>query len=378
MTTYRKPPEQPAYGPTTPPAGLPRLERRSRVRQSAATLPEPSTMVPWSALADSASLAIVLGLVVARLGLAEPEARLFLAALTASSLYIWVLFLQFRSLATILRQQRAFVYAMPFLAASGTAAVLAFGGVALPWSDIGLYVAVWTAGLLVGRQVVSHNQAPLRVLLIGSPPFRRELEGRRDFEVVSLDEPPARVNGFDIVATDPAEAYDRDWLQWISHADMYDVKVISAPLPLETVTNRVPTEMLHGRWVFEVLNGRSRYLFWERLFDVVAVVLAAPFLLLLAAVVALVVWFDSGRPILFVQQRVGLGGRPFKMVKFRTMVTNAEQNGSAFAEDADPRITRVGRLLRQFRLDEIPQFWNVLRGDMSIIGPRPEQLAFAD
>ena len=136
--------------------------------------------------------------------------------------------------------------------------------------------------------------------------------------------------------------------------------------------------MLHGRWVFEVLHGRSRYLFWERLFDVVAVVLAAPFLLLLAAVVALVVWFDSGRPILFVQQRVGLGGRPFKMVKFRTMVTNAEQNGSAFAEDADPRITRVGRLLRQFRLDEIPQFWNVLRGDMSIIGPRPEQLAFAD
>jgi len=378
MTTYRKPPEHAPYGPTTPPAGLPRLERRARPRPPVATLPEPSATVPWSTLADSSSLAVALALVVARLGVEAAEARLFLAALTASSLYIWVLFLQFRSLATILRQQRAVVYAMPVLAAAGTAAVLAFGGVALPWSELGLYVAVWTAGLLIGRQVVAHNQAPLRVLLIGSPPFRRELEGRRDLEVVSLDEPPARVNGFDIVATDPAEAYDRDWLQWISHADMYDVKVISAPLLLETVTNRVPTEMLHGRWAFEVLHGRSRYLFWKRLFDVAAVVVASPLLLLLAAGVALVVWFDSGRPILFVQQRVGLGGRPFRMVKFRTMVTHAEQNGSAFAEDADPRITRVGRFLRQFRLDEIPQFWNVLRGDMSIIGPRPEQLTFAD
>ena len=378
MTTYRKPPEQPPYGPTTPPAGLTRLERRARFRQPRNTLPEPSATIPWSALADSTSLAVALGLVVARLGVAEPEARLFLAALTASSIYIWILFLQFRSLSTILRQQRAVVYAMPVIAAGGTAAVLAIGGIDLPWAAIGLFVTVWTMGLLVGRQVVAHNQAPLRVLLIGSPPFRAELEGRRDLDVVSLDEPPERVNGFDVVATDPAESYDRDWLQWISHADMYDVKVISAPLLLETVTNRVPTEMLHGRWAFEVLHGRSRYLFWKRLFDVAAVVLASPFLLIVAGIVALVVWRDSGRPILFVQQRVGLGGRPFRMYKFRTMVTHAEQNGSAFAEDADPRITRVGRFLRQFRLDEIPQFWNVLRGDMSIIGPRPEQLTFAD
>jgi exopolysaccharide biosynthesis polyprenyl glycosylphosphotransferase len=216
------------------------------------------------------------------------------------------------------------------------------------------------------------------VLLIGSPPFRREIEDHPDLEIVSLDEPPARMNGWDVVATDPAERYDRDWLQWISHADMYDVKVISAPLLLETLTARVPTEMLHGRWAFEVLHGRSRYLFWKRMFDVLGVALAAPLLLPLAGLVALVVWIDTGRPILFVQDRVGLGGRPFRMVKFRTMVANAEHNGSAFAEAEDPRITRVGRFLRQYRLDEIPQFWNVLVGDMSIIGPRPEQISFAE
>jgi exopolysaccharide biosynthesis polyprenyl glycosylphosphotransferase len=267
---------------------------------------------------------------------------------------------------------------MPALAAASTALVLGIGGVALPWPELAAFVAVWTSGLLIGRQTVAHRQAPLRVMLIGSPPFREELEGRSDLEVVSLDEPPAHVNGWDVVATDPAEAYDRDWLQWISHADMYDVKVISAPLLLETITARVPTEMLHGRWAFEVLHGRSRYLFWKRMFDVLGVVLAAPVLLPLAGIVAIVVWIDTGRPILFVQERVGLGGRPFRMVKFRTMSTDAERHGSAFASMGDPRITRVGGFLRQFRLDEIPQFWNVLKGDMSIIGPRPEQLAFAE
>src|SRR5690606_8449600 len=71
------------------------------------------------------------------------------------------------------------------------------------------------------------------------------------------------------------------------------------------------------------------------------------------------------------------GGRPFRMVKFRTMRLDAEAGGAAFAANGDARITKTGRFLRKFRLDELPQFWNVLRGQMSIIGPRPEQVAFA-
>jgi exopolysaccharide biosynthesis polyprenyl glycosylphosphotransferase len=378
MTTYRKPPERAAYGPRPAPS-VPRVDRVPVRRPDVAPIElEPTTKVPWAALADGAGLFVALGLVALRLGVEQGEARMFLAALTASSLYVWLLFLQFRSLATILRRQRTVAYAMPAVAAASTVAVLAAGGVAIPWAEVVVYVAAWSAGLVVGRQTLAQRQAPLRVMVIGSPPWRGELENEPDLEVVSLEEPPARVNGWDVVATDPAEAYDRDWLQWISHADMYDVKVISAPLLLETITARVPTEMLHGRWAFEVLHGRSRYLFWKRLFDVIGVVLAAPLLLPLAGIVALVVWFDTGRPILFVQERVGRGGRPFRMVKFRTMSIDAEQNGSAFATAADPRITRVGGFLRQFRLDEIPQFWNVLRGDMSIIGPRPEQIAFAE
>lgn len=337
-----------------------------------------SPTVPWSAFAHGIALLLALSFVALRLGVEEPASRLLLATLGFSSLYVWLLAGQLRSLQTILRRQRTTDYAMPLLAAASSVAVLSVGGVPVPWPEVAAFVAIWTGGLVVSRVAVAQSQAPLRVLLIGSPRFRSELAGRPDVEVHSLSVPPERVTGWDVVATDPAEPYDREWLQWISHADMYDVKVISAPLLLETLTGRVPTEMLSGRWAFEVLGARSRYLFWKRLFDVAAVVLAAPLLLPLVGLVALVVAFDSGRPILFFQDRVGLGGRPFRIVKFRTMVADAEMNGSVFASQGDPRVTRIGAFLRQFRLDELPQFWNVLKGEMSIIGPRPEQIAFAD
>ncbi len=92
--------------------------------------------------------------------------------------------------------------------------------------------------------------------------------------------------------------------------------------------------------------------------------------IILAAAAA--VWIESGRPALFKQQRLGLKGKPFTLFKLRTMVENAEQTGTgAFTYQGDPRVTRVGRLLRKTSLDELPQLFNVLRGDMSLIGPRP-------
>ena len=90
------------------------------------------------------------------------------------------------------------------------------------------------------------------------------------------------------------------------------------------------------------------------------------------AVAALVIKLGDGGPVLYRQRRVGLDGREFELLKLRTMEVGAEQQGAGFAVNAgDPRITRVGRLLRRVSLDELPQLWNVVRGDMSLIGPRP-------
>ena len=110
-------------------------------------------------------------------------------------------------------------------------------------------------------------------------------------------------------------------------------------------------------------------------------VLGSPFML--AAAIAILV--EGGQPVLFVQQRAGRGGRPFRMLKFRTMVADAERrlgdlvdleqlSEPVFKLRSDPRVTRVGRVLRRTSVDELPQLINVLRGDMSLVGPRPEQL----
>jgi Undecaprenyl-phosphate glucose phosphotransferase len=118
--------------------------------------------------------------------------------------------------------------------------------------------------------------------------------------------------------------------------------------------------------------------FLKRIFDVV---FSALFLLLLSpllALLALLVKLSSPGPVLFRQERVGLDGKPFEMLKFRTMRADAESGGAQFAEPADPRTTILGSFLRRTSLDELPQLINVLKGDMSLVGPRPERPVFIE
>lgn len=117
----------------------------------------------------------------------------------------------------------------------------------------------------------------------------------------------------------------------------------------------------------------------KRAIDVMASLAAMVLLAPAFAVVAAAVKLDSPGPVFFRQERIGRGGRPFKIWKFRSMVRDAEADGRArVTVDGDPRITRVGRFLRKYRIDEFPQFLNVLRGEMSLVGPRPERREFAE
>ena len=160
------------------------------------------------------------------------------------------------------------------------------------------------------------------------------------------------------------------------------VRVLSSLVDL--ILARAQVDEIDGRPVITIFSGPpdSLLLAAKRAMDVLvsatALVLAAPLLALLALVVKL----DSRGPVLFVQDRVGLNGRRFGMLKVRTMIegaqtmqpaleANNEANGPVFKIRDDPRITRVGRWLRRLSLDELPQLWNVLRGDMSLVGPRP-------
>jgi sugar transferase (PEP-CTERM system associated) len=151
----------------------------------------------------------------------------------------------------------------------------------------------------------------------------------------------------------------------------------------EEYTGKIALENLRPSWlVFSTGFRKSRLLmFTKRAFDIAAAVCGLILSLPLTMVSALVVKLESPRdPVLYHQERVGLNGETFTIHKFRTMRSDAEaQTGPVWsAGDHDPRITRVGHFMRKTRLDEIPQLWNVLLGDMSLIGPRPERPAFVE
>lgn len=116
----------------------------------------------------------------------------------------------------------------------------------------------------------------------------------------------------------------------------------------------------------------------KRAFDIVMATIGLIVLSPLLAVIAIMVKCNSKGPIIYQQERIGLYGIPFYIYKFRTMIEHAEEGQPQLTHDHDPRITSVGHWLRKYRLDELPQLWNILRGDMSIVGPRPERQFFID
>jgi Undecaprenyl-phosphate glucose phosphotransferase len=166
-------------------------------------------------------------------------------------------------------------------------------------------------------------------------------------------------------------------------ADLDDEFVTVRLIPdlLHVMTLRSSVEDLDG---LPVINLReSPMVGWaglqKRSFDVAAtsvgLLVAAPVM----ALIAIALWATSGRPILFAQERMGLDGRVFRMLKFRTMLTDAEaKTGPVWTRAEDVRATPLGSVLRKASLDELPQLWNVLRGDMSLVGPRPERPVFIE
>jgi exopolysaccharide biosynthesis polyprenyl glycosylphosphotransferase len=157
------------------------------------------------------------------------------------------------------------------------------------------------------------------------------------------------------------------------------VRVISPLTAHEEITQRTPLLTYNGCGEMGLETAqKSKYgTRIKRAMDFSVTLVLLPAGLLLMGLAALAVLLNDGAPVLYRQERVGRDGRPFSLLKIRTMVRNAEaQTGPVWAQQGDPRVTRVGRFLRSTRLDELPQLFNILRGEMSLVGPRPERPAF--
>ncbi|MDR5886710.1 sugar transferase [Vreelandella janggokensis] len=219
-----------------------------------------------------------------------------------------------------------------------------------------------------------------RRLKLGVVPFgtAKDLLSSENSELRMLGSPDLSGVRFDgIVADLRSDELTPEWERFLAHCTLCHIPVYHVKQISESMTGRVQIEHLAEN-DFGSLLPSGFYSFFKRCFDVVAVIITAPITIPVMALTAIAVKLDSPGPALFIQNRVGQGNKDYKIYKFRSMCRDSEKDGAKLAESDDMRVTRVGRVIRKTRLDELPQFFNVLKGDMSLIGPRPEQRAFVE
>ena len=271
-----------------------------------------------------------------------------------------------------------------------------------------LYFPLLLAGRFVFRSVTSVRRAPDRILVIGSSDLGVAIADHINSQphpgvellgFLSEDFLPHGIAGYPVLGAvhQLEKLLDTDDVNTIVvasfpfdesipsdellHAKMRGVRVESGLCFYERLTGRLYLrEVNPSHLIFSEGFRTSRTAeLVRRGLDVVMALLSLIFVAPLIGACALAIRLDTRGPIFYRQVRIGKDGRPFRVMKLRTMTVDAEKgSGARFASQRDPRVTRVGRFLRMTRLDEVPQYWNVLMGDMSIVGPRPERPEFMD
>ena len=183
----------------------------------------------------------------------------------------------------------------------------------------------------------------------------------------------SRMDG--VVADMHSEVLTPEWERFLSNCALKGIPVYNAIQLRETLTGKVNVKHLIAN-NFGDLSPSIVHQNLKRVLDVLFLVLLSPIILPVMLIIALWISLDSAGGVFFIQPRMGFNGRSFNVIKFRSMVV--DHQGSHFTEAGEEhRITKVGRVIRKYRLDELPQFWNVLKGEMSLIGPRPESAELA-
>ncbi|WP_257378958.1 exopolysaccharide biosynthesis polyprenyl glycosylphosphotransferase [Snodgrassella alvi] len=183
------------------------------------------------------------------------------------------------------------------------------------------------------------------------------------------------ING--IVADLHEPELDHHWQKFLARQTLDGMPVYNIRQVEEFLTGRVKIHHLYENDLGSLLPSPT-YVLIKRLTDILLILLSAPLTLPVMLITAIAIKLESPGDILFRQNRIGRGGREFCIYKFRSMCSDSEKNGAQMAQLGDARVTRIGHIIRKTRIDELPQFWNILKGDMSLIGPRPEQKIFVD
>ena len=213
--------------------------------------------------------------------------------------------------------------------------------------------------------VTRSRRSPLRVYTIRSQAEAKRMQrGAVDEVIVDL----------------PKTHSERTLYEIINILYPLDIAISVVPRVYDMLTGAARIGEIEGQPLVRITDHKmsDSALCIKRAFDIVASLLAMMFLSPLYLLLSVLVAVTSHGPVIYCQERIGLHGKPFRILKFRTMYLNSEPDTPLLSRDNDPRITPVGHFMRKYRLDELPQMWNIFRGDMSIVGPRPERGYFID
>lgn len=174
-----------------------------------------------------------------------------------------------------------------------------------------------------------------------------------------------------------APTLSAEWQKFLAQCALEHMPVYNVRQIRESLTGRVRIQHMYENDLGSLLPS-APYMFIKRLWETSLVLFSMPAVLPVMALTAVAIKMESPGPILFLQKRVGQSGKEFTIYKFRSMCRDSEKDGAQFAQVGDMRVTKVGKFIRKTRIDELPQFFNIIKGDMSLIGPRPEQKVFVD
>lgn len=244
-------------------------------------------------------------------------------------------------------------------------------------------IGIWLAGMLVHRFLRRRRPWSEDIVVItgekGLVDDLRDSDHANVLEVFDpAGEPPAEPPDAATLVVDLRPVMSDRMAQFVSSWNLAGYPVRSLSTVYEEYTGRLPMVHLAEGWELSAPVSRNVYAGFKRAIDIALVVVTLPLWVLLAASIWVAVKIDSNGPAIYRQERMGRDGNIFTLYKFRTMVVDAEKDGPQFATANDARLTNMGKFLRRFRIDEVPQLLNVLKGDLSLVGPRPERPVFTE
>lgn len=242
------------------------------------------------------------------------------------------------------------------------------------------------SAVIVGNSKRAHDLAKKmnesKVVISNSIEGFFRISGERDFQSDALDldkiESFCKERNIDQIILAPQKIDEDQILNLVYRLFPLGKPIKLSPDTLNFMTSSIKLKDIYGYPLVDLTHSSMSECEKniKRTFDVVISLLTLLILSPLYLFLAIWVKIDTKGPVFYLQERIGLKERPFNIIKFRTMSTNAEDDGPQLSSDDDPRVTRSGKIMRKYRFDELPQFWNVVKGEMSIVGPRPERMFF--